>query len=540
MERKITWIYHVLLVVGLILGIVATFVAKNNMSHEATNENARILSDNMIASKSENAISYVGKLPDKDLPGNEVAFYSSHAIVEVFVGEKLVYRVTPSRNSIFHTVGYVWNRVPMRKSYEGMQITVKATSVYQNKAAEMTIYYGSYLGIEKACLRKEGLNLAIGVGTLSVGIMLLVAAIIMLSGGVVDYSMTHLSIFTILLGGWLTLDSRLVACILPLPHMLALMTHVFLMIMPIPFMLFLRTIFGDYEKLIGGYCYLNCVIVAVRMGLQLVGLFDVRQTLFLTHTAILLMVILVAYMAIREIKNNKVSHEFNISLLCLFIILLTAVVDIIYYSKTKTSSSLTSLSVFFYSAIMALYSVHRSRKIRERQKETELYRKLAFVDELTGLYNRTAFQQDLVAQEEMNEENSEKRVKPTAILMFDLNELKKCNDQYGHDFGDTYINMVAKEINNVFGLEGKCYRVGGDEFCAILPTEKESYVENLVMYFLYRVNILNKTPFVVYIQAAVGYAVYQAGVDASLEDTKSRADKMMYENKEKQKRDREY
>lgn len=536
MERKITWFYHILLAVGLVLGLVATFMVKNNMSREATNENARILSDYMIATRADNSISYVGKLPDKDVQGNEVAFYASHSIVEVYVGEKLVYRVTPPRNSIFHTVGYTWNRVPMREVYKGLPIKVKATSVYQNKAAEMTIYYGSFLGIAKKCLRQEGISLAIGFGTLLVGIMLLVAAIIMLSGGVVDYSMTHLSIFSILLGGWLTLDSRLVACVITYPHMLALMTHIFLMLMPIPFMLFLRTIFVDYEKMIEWFCWGNCGIVILRLGLQLIGLYDVRQTIFMTHTSILIMVLLVAYMAMKEVRNNKVSREFNISLLCLFIILLTAVVDIIYYSKHKTSSSFTSLSVFFYSVIMAFYTVQRSRKIRERQNETELYRKLAFVDELTGLYNRTAFQQDLLAQEQVDAITAKKKVKPTTILMFDLNELKKCNDQFGHEFGDAYINMVAKEIYNVFGLEGKCYRVGGDEFCAILPTEKESHVENLVTYFLYRVNLLNKTPFVVYIQAAVGYAVYQQE-DTSLEETKNRADKMMYENKEKQKRE---
>ena len=53
--------------------------------------------------------------------------------------------------------------------------------------------------------------------------------------------------------------------------------------------------------------------------------------------------------------------------------------------------------------------------------------------------------------------------------MFDLNDLKKCNDTYGHDYGDQYIMMASEILKKLFALDGKCYRIGGDEFCALVP-----------------------------------------------------------------------
>ena len=50
------------------------------------------------------------------------------------------------------------------------------------------------------------------------------------------------------------------------------------------------------------------------------------------------------------------------------------------------------------------------------------------------------------------------------------------------------------------------------------------------------VEALNKTPFVVRIQVAVGYAIYDKEIDKNLEDTRNRADKQMYFDKSEQKR----
>ncbi len=164
----------------------------------------------------------------------------------------------------------------------------------------------------------------------------------------------------------------------------------------------------------------------------------------------------------------------------------------------------------------------------ERSREAEVYRKLAFTDELSGLFNRTAFHRDMENHDAIEDKTKRDKV---SLIMLDLNDLKKCNDNYGHNYGDEYITMVSKTIHEVFGLDGRCYRIGGDEFCVMLPFASNNDLNNKVESFKIKISRLNTKNFVVPISVALGHATYNSSEDESLNDTLSRADKLMYENK---------
>lgn len=83
------------------------------------------------------------------------------------------------------------------------------------------------------------------------------------------------------------------------------------------------------------------------------------------------------------------------------------------------------------------------------------------VDPLTSLLNRKSY------------ENRLKKLNyPTAIILLDVNNFKIVNDQFGHQYGDKILKIIAKTILNSYGKYGYCYRVGGDEFCVILKPGK--------------------------------------------------------------------
>lgn len=81
-------------------------------------------------------------------------------------------------------------------------------------------------------------------------------------------------------------------------------------------------------------------------------------------------------------------------------------------------------------------------------------------DVLTGLLNRFSCQRAL--------DNIPKIKKPVTICSFDINGLKTTNDNYGHIAGDELIIAAADCLKDVFGKYGKVYRIGGDEFFAII------------------------------------------------------------------------
>lgn len=79
-------------------------------------------------------------------------------------------------------------------------------------------------------------------------------------------------------------------------------------------------------------------------------------------------------------------------------------------------------------------------------------------DALTGVFGRAAYEKAIA------------RLKPGRLVVsFDLDNFKHVNDAYGHLYGDQALVGAAKIIRSVYGKYGCCYRIGGDEFCALLP-----------------------------------------------------------------------
>ena len=102
--------------------------------------------------------------------------------------------------------------------------------------------------------------------------------------------------------------------------------------------------------------------------------------------------------------------------------------------------------------------------IRERKISGELLenRKTSLSDELTGLKNRRALQQDCKQIEQSG------RLRQLTVILMDLNGLKAANDTLGHQAGDELIIGTAQCLSESMGEYGSLYRTGGDEFVAIL------------------------------------------------------------------------
>ena len=151
--------------------------------------------------------------------------------------------------------------------------------------------------------------------------------------------------------------------------------------------------------------------------------------------------------------------------------------------------------------------------------------KLAYNDGLTGLLNRLAFTQ---------EENSirEKVAGKFVLVQLDINFLKQVNDNYGHAEGDRFIIAAAELINDTFGRYGKCYRIGGDEFFAILDGKhSEEDYDKATRLFEGKIKEVNdRNEFRIPLCIAYGKAVYVPGTRV-FDEAEKEADKLMYENK---------
>lgn len=94
----------------------------------------------------------------------------------------------------------------------------------------------------------------------------------------------------------------------------------------------------------------------------------------------------------------------------------------------------------------------------------------ASTDPLTGLCNRRAFERDLAERLGQG---------PLTLVTLDVDGLKLVNDQHGHAQGDELLRAVTGAIRSVLRDEDGAYRVGGDEFCLLLPGEQRGLLPEL-------------------------------------------------------------
>ena len=149
------------------------------------------------------------------------------------------------------------------------------------------------------------------------------------------------------------------------------------------------------------------------------------------------------------------------------------------------------------------------------------------VDPLTGAYSKYAY---IDAEVRIDNEVGAKSIESFSVIIFDINDLKKINDTYGHKEGDKYIKECANLIFEYF-QNIPVYRVGGDEFAAILLGENYENGESLLRDFEIRIdkNRSENNRIVI----ASGKADYDPERDTAFLQVFARADRKMYARKER-------
>ena len=119
---------------------------------------------------------------------------------------------------------------------------------------------------------------------------------------------------------------------------------------------------------------------------------------------------------------------------------------------------------YIFQIVLGINFIHLKVKLADRIVEEE---DNAGLDVMTGFLNRRSYEDDI------NHDLAASVPDGLTYLAIDINGLKSVNDQYGHDAGDRLIIGAARCIEQCFGDKGKVYRIGGDEYAAILTSLPE-------------------------------------------------------------------
>ena len=165
----------------------------------------------------------------------------------------------------------------------------------------------------------------------------------------------------------------------------------------------------------------------------------------------------------------------------------------------------------------------------EAQVQAEKMYEAANIDALTSVRNKRAYDLEVIKLNKTKE--------PYGLIMIDLNELKTINDGFGHEKGDDSIKKLCEVVCRIF-KHSPVFRVGGDEFVVVLKNDdfkdRQALIEKLKASLdtadgSENLNTWEK------VSAAVGFAVYDPEKDRNAEDVFNRADKAMYEEKDRMK-----
>ncbi len=166
--------------------------------------------------------------------------------------------------------------------------------------------------------------------------------------------------------------------------------------------------------------------------------------------------------------------------------------------------------------LSTLISCEEQKEVIKGELKTE--KQVSQLDALTGVYNRRGWNNILIIEEQ----RCQRYDSPASIIMLDLDDLKRVNDNYGHKFGDELLKRTAGLLVNAVRSFDLVCRIGGDEF-AILGVElTEVETEQMVERIQARLQEEE-------IAASIGWASRMPSME--LTEVLERADRHMYREK---------
>ena len=153
----------------------------------------------------------------------------------------------------------------------------------------------------------------------------------------------------------------------------------------------------------------------------------------------------------------------------------------------------------------------------------------AYTDAMTGVGNKAAYMDTINLLDRKIHEG----MADFSVVVFDVNGLKRINDNLGHEYGDQLISDAASVLKDTFGSE-HTYRIGGDEFIVVMEHVSEKEVEELYKKYDEVLKEFNshEKKYDGELSISKGHAVYIKDQDMDCKSVFQRADEEMYHNKE--------
>ncbi len=345
-------------------------------------------------------------------------------------------------------------------------------------------------------------------------------------------------LFAVMMALYSISQSSLIVYYIDNPTLSYCIAYITFMLIPLPlFLLFLNVCYennySDNDWIVKSF---KIFIVIIFMNfitqwiLVLTGIseFVLMEKIDLAILALSVVYIIISLFIMKNIENKKYLVMSILPLLSLLVLSI-----IIYYSMASVPMLLfIILAVVFFMITQFILTIKKYIMDYNLSIEDNFYGKLAYLDILTELPNRHDFEKDVD-----NIINKNIVFDNIYLIMLDMNNLKKINDNYGHKFGDAYLKETGKVFNQLKNQHKdiKIYRYGGDEFIIFAYNKQLKELNQLIndINSMANVHIIPKCDYG--LEFAVGYSVCDNQSLFDIVAMKDEADINMYEDKYRKK-----
>lgn len=450
--------------------------------------------------------------------------------LQIYIDEKIVYS-TPKENTKLYgkSPGSYFVTISLDKDDSNKTVKLKFNHPYTKEGTISNIYLGDSQSILQKRIYSRLPSLLTSLMIMFIGMVLIILYLTLKKISIANIEIVYLAVFAIVAGIVTYSDDTFLQIFIENTYFYNLIKELFMMLVLVPLLLFLQTVYKSLNKqVLYSICLLSIIVFLINYMLNSLGIADYKQSGLLTNITYFLTggyLLIINFKCLYNREEKAIYHSIGVITMCV----LTLVEIIMYQFRLRLGNIvIIRIGVLIFLIMEGIQLVLKHFNYYVDYKESQMLSRLAYEDGLTQLANRTKFMEDI-------EELPEDRHNTVIIFMMDVNNLKEVNDKFGHLAGDELLKESADIIRKTFEIFGSTYRIGGDEFTAIvISNESESVIATIKSRFRRYIDTFNKTRGdESKIHIAIGYSIYNKYRHNDIQNCLSEADKYMYANKKK-------
>ncbi len=458
---------------------------------------------------------------------NVLRLCSKYENINVTLDGETLYSYPTESSGLSDVTGITYHFISLPKDFNGKELKItysfqsSSSMIYELRSPEIA----RRDSFSDRAVKTSIPFLVVAVAVAFAGLVIFMMTLRVQNNQTLSNTFWNIGVFALLFALFLVVQSPYAPYLLGNPLGRHFLTYSMVLLMPIPFIsMFYGGSDEKYRKHQVIAVILNFVNAFVQTLLALLGVVDYSALLPITLLLIIYsMATVLCGIYLSKNRNEEATGIDDTA----FLVAIGAVVDIflvIIGHPSFCGCLFFSIGVLLFLVAQFSYFLYAYFGQFRTNVETMLLKEMAYKDMLTGIGNRNAYELYL----------TDITTRPPGDRMYgliaDINDLKRTNDTYGHEMGDTIIVEVGDILFKIFGKNGSCFRVGGDEFVAFIRGMSSEQMEQHIAEFKAELEDYNKdhTP---NIRVALGYAETEPDDYRNMKAFLRRIDKMMYEDK---------